>query len=271
MLSVEKQMLYLLSRTENMETQEMIQIYKERKYSAQYIRNTLTHLKKEGYVISPSHSTYQITDLGRLFVQSINRKPKRYGEEWNKSWYIVMLEVPEKERKKRYQFRSEILQLGFGHLYSSVYISPWNYWEEVIQCVRKLDLEENVTLFQGETQHGDITPQKVRRIWDLEKVITIYKNKWNWFSKEFQPFMYQTLETSKNPLDLFLLYLQLGEAVSELYMIDPMLPKELLPSSWEPKSILKELINNTSLISQAIPDNSPYAQFTKEQDLGLLL
>lgn len=241
----------------------MIQIYEERKYSAPYIRNSLTRLKKEGYIISPSRSMYQITDLGRLFVQSINRKPQRYCEEWNKSWYVVMLEVPEKERKKRDQFRSEILQFGFGLLYNSVYISPWDYREEVMQCVRKLDLEETVTFFQGITQYGDITPERARNIWNLDMVNQIYQDKWCWFTKEFQPSMHRTLEAGKNPLDLFLLYLQLGEAVSELYLIDPMLPEELLPSSWAAKSILEEMVNHTNLIARKIPDKSPYARFTK--------
>lgn len=35
-----------------------------------------------------------------------------------------MLEVPEQERKKRDAFRTAILQLGYGLLYNSVYISP---------------------------------------------------------------------------------------------------------------------------------------------------
>jgi phenylacetic acid degradation operon negative regulatory protein len=111
--------------------------------------------------------------------------------------------------------------------------------------------------------HDDITPEKASKIWNLDKVNQTYQNKWCWFIKEIQPSIRHTLAAGKNPLDLFILYLQLREAVSELYLIDPILPKELLPPNWVAKSVLAEMMNNLHLIAHTIPDKSPYARFIK--------
>ncbi|UUZ97877.1 hypothetical protein LJK87_04425 [Paenibacillus sp. P25] len=90
---------------------------------------------------------------------------RRYDEKWDGQWHIVMLEVPEEERRKRDQFRSLMLELGFGPLYHSVYISPWDTLEDVLECVRALGLEGNCTYVQGEIRHGVILPEKARNVW----------------------------------------------------------------------------------------------------------
>ncbi|WP_052947696.1 hypothetical protein [Aneurinibacillus tyrosinisolvens] len=47
MLSIEKQILYILTRIARLEVQELVKIYEGRGYSPQYIRNTLSQLKRE--------------------------------------------------------------------------------------------------------------------------------------------------------------------------------------------------------------------------------
>lgn len=262
MLSIEKQMLSLLSRTNHMEIQELIRIYEKRGYSATYIRNALSRLKKEGYVVSPSRSLYEATESGRSFIRSINRKPQRYDEKWDGQWHIVMLEVPEEERRKRDQFRSLMLELGFGLLYHSVYISPWDTLEDVLECVRALGLEGNCTYVQGEIRHGVILPEKARNVWQLEKVGALYQEKRGWFEAEFLQAMRSVFESGKDALELFLLYLELGEAISDLYLADPMLPEELLPSDWTAPGLLEDMFGTYRTIEQAIPADSAYARFT---------
>lgn len=261
-LSIEKQMLFLLSHTESMETAEMTQIYEKRNYSASYIRNALARLKKEGYVTSPSRSLYQITDAGRAFIRSINRKPQRYNEVWDKSWVIVMVEVPEQQRRKRDRFRSEMVLHGFGLLYHSVYISPWDDREDVLQYVRKLELEERVSIFHGQL-HPSISPDKARMIWHLDKVEQLYQEKREWFIEEFKPAMQRTIDADQNPLELFLLYLKLGEAISECSLSDPMLPQELLPEGWIAKHVLNDLYAHHSMLARMMPAESPYSRFMK--------
>ncbi|MFD0695128.1 PaaX family transcriptional regulator C-terminal domain-containing protein [Paenibacillus sp. GCM10027628] len=263
MLSIEKQLLFLLSRTDSMDAQELIRIYEKRNYSAPYIRNSLAKLKKEGFAVTPSRSRYQITDEGRSFIQSINHKPELYQETWDHKWHLVMLQIPESERKKRDQFRSEMAQIGFGLLYNSVYISPWIFRHEVGQLIDKHGLSGQVTQFHGAMLDTSIAPSDAASIWSLDQVAGTYRDKLHWFTTEFEPNMQKTLHHHAEPLTLFTAYLHLGEVISELYLADPMLPKELLPPDWECRSILRKLQNYLQALIQAIPADSLYAAFLR--------
>lgn len=261
MLSVEKTMLFLLSRVDRMGAQQFVEIYEQRGYTSTYIRNSLSRLKKEGYIASPVRSQYCITSAGRAYIKSINSKPARYEQQWDHTWDVVMLEVPEQERKKRDAFRNAILQLGYGLLYNSVYISPWNYRQEVTDYVESLQLTGNVSILRGEFAEGTITPAKAWDIWQLDKLEALYLDKSAWITREFAPLADEAIRTGE-ALPLFLLFLQIGEEMSGLIMADPSLPDELLPDGWPGKAVIAELQAQWRRLAAAIPRDSFYAQFT---------
>lgn len=255
-------MLFLLSKVEQMGAQQLIEIYEHRGYTSTYIRNSLSRLKKEGYIASPSRSWYQVTAEGLAYIKAINSKPARYQEQWDHSWDVIMLEVPEAERKKRDSFRAALGQLGYGLLYNSVYISPWNYRDEVTVHIQKLKLEGRVSILQGQFLEGSITPQKAQAIWQLDAIADIYQAKALWLQQEFIPAMQHALQ-EKQPLQLFLLYLQMGEELSGLFMADPYLPDELLPKHWPGKVMISEMSGYMQTLAQSVPLDSDYAQFIK--------
>lgn len=173
-----------------------------------------------------------------------------------------MLEVPESERKKRDQFRIALGQLGYGLLYNSVYISPWNYRDEVAAYIQKLELEGKVSILQGQFQEGSITPQKAQAIWQLDEIEALYQKKSDWLQEEFVPSLHEALQAGQ-PLQLFLLYLQMGEELSGLFMADPYLPDELLPDHWPGKVIIAAMNEHMRRAAQAIPADSFYAPFVR--------
>lgn len=270
MQSVEKQMLFLLSKADQLQSQDLIRIYEQRGYSAPYIRNGLSRLKKENYVDTPSRSTYRITEAGRMFIRSINRKPELYSAIWDGSWHLVMISFPESERKRRDRFRADLLQTGLGPLYSGVYISPWPYREELSELILKHGAGRNVTVFSGKLEHGVLSAEQVEEIWSLVEITRIYEEKLHWFEEQFEPLLASALE-KHNPsgvsgidsLKLFVLFLTLGETINELYLIDPMLPSELLPDSWRGRIILQKLTEGLAKIIESIPSDSDYARFVK--------
>ncbi|PUA35547.1 PaaX family transcriptional regulator [Paenibacillus elgii] len=269
MLSVEKQMLFLLSKADELETQDMIRIYEKRGYSAPYIRNGLSRLKKDRYVISPSRSAYRITEAGRTFIRTINRKPEHYTLSWDGCWHLVLTSFPETDRKRRDQLRADLLQTGFGQLHAGVYISPWPYREELGELLRKHEAEGYATVFAGRLEHGEAPRDIAAKVWPLADTAQMYEEKRRWFSEEFKPILLKAagnatddakkLET--DPLELFILYLELGEQINELYLIDPMLPEELLPEDWSAQRILRQLTECMAQIKAAIPHDSAYSRY----------
>ncbi|WP_248926150.1 PaaX family transcriptional regulator C-terminal domain-containing protein [Paenibacillus hamazuiensis] len=264
MLSIDKQVLFLLSRADDLEPHELIRIYERRGYSAPYIRNALSRLKKERYVDSPSRSIYRITDAGRAFIRSINRKPGLYGQIWDGKWHLVLAEFPEALRRKRDQFRADLLQTGFGLLHGGVYLAPWPYQAEVAELIAKHDAAEQVTVFRGAGLEGSgLSPEAAAGIWRLGDVAAAYGEKERWLVSEFEPVVNRIFDGEPEPLDVFVAYLQLGEAISELYLIDPMLPDELLPAAWPARGLLSRMNDLAERLIRAIPDNSYYARFVR--------
>ncbi|MDP4095593.1 PaaX family transcriptional regulator [Paenibacillus sp. P96] len=255
MLSVEKQMLFLMSRTEKMNIQDLLRIYEKRGYAPTYIRSSLSRLKKGGYVISPSRSMYRITDIGRSFVTSINGKPQRVREAWDGRWHIVMAGVPEEQRRKRDALRVGLLQFGFGMLYNGVYVNPWNNAQEVGSLVDSLELSGCVTCVSGSMEIGSITSQHAEKIWQLDKVAALYHDKWQWYKSEFEPLLRRADVQEDAALELFLLYLSIGESISDLFLLDPMLPAELLSPEWEEHHAkLEQMMETHRQLAGRIPD-----------------
>lgn len=262
MISFEKQLLFLLSHVPQLETSDLLSIYQARKYSPQYIRNTLSQMKKAGYITSPTRSSYSITDAGLSCLNAINRKPVKHHSEWDNTWQIVMLEIPETNRKIRNQFRSDLIRLGFGMLYNSVYVSPWDYAQEVNELAATYQIHDNITIIKGCFLTNPITPEKAEKIWQLDKIARLYTEKIRWFKKEFIPSA-SALPDSASPLDSFIHFLYLGEQLSDLFITDPILPQVLLPEDWPGDSVREEMLQMLHHLSSKIPSHSYYSQFVR--------
>lgn len=260
MISIEKQILFLLSHVPAIQIRELIEIYQVRNYSPQHIRNRLSQLKKYGYIQSSSRSMYSITASGQLFLKVTNSKPSKYKQEWNGSWCVVMLEIPEKRRKIRDLFRADLLRLGFGMLYNSVYITPWDYTKEVMRLADSYEIKNNITVLDGRFLTNEITPERAWDIWRLSAVQELYQQQEEWFQQELIP-AFKSLTKDSPPSEVFLLFLYLSERISEIFLADPMLPKKILPTDWRGDVICGEFVKMLKEIIGLIPHNSYYSQF----------
>jgi phenylacetic acid degradation operon negative regulatory protein len=258
----EKQILCLLSHVPQMESKEFLDIYQARNFSPQYIRNTLSKMKKDGHIASPKRSAYAITSLGLNCLRSLNYKPLKYKQAWDNTWYMIVFEIPESQRNIRDSFRADLVRLGFGMLYNAVYISPWNYWTEISEIARHYGILNQITMLHGDCLINAITQDMARVIWNLDTISALYREKLCWFKQEFLP-VAQLLSENTKPLDWFIHYLKLGDQLCELSIIDPALPKELLPYEWPGETVHHELGAALNQFIDRIAGQSYYGRFVK--------
>ncbi|KQO04658.1 PaaX family transcriptional regulator C-terminal domain-containing protein [Paenibacillus sp. Leaf72] len=263
MLSLEKQILFLISstKTEGVEVKRLVEIYEARGIDHQVVRNALLHMKKEGYLCSKERSKYEITRQGLDFITTINQKPLLLEKPWDGKWLTVMFEVPESERKKRDSLRSDLLQLGFGALYKSVYITPWDYVEEVLRFAKQYDLEGRLTLLKGSFVSQEQPLALVKRLWPLDDLNEVYRAKIKWFRSDFASEIDPLLREPSDGLALFVRFLELGELLADLSLNDPMLPEELLGKNWLGRACFQEMQQCLRQLANAIPMLSPYRSF----------
>lgn len=254
-------MLFLISSADGIDVKRLIEIYDARNVAEQVVRNALVRLKKDEYIHSLERSKYSITERGLDFITTINRKPLLLDKRWDGQWLTVMFEVPESERKKRDALRSDLLQLGFGPLYKGVYITPWDYAEEVLRFAEQYDLGACLTLLRGSFIYQSPTPLRAKQLWPLEELNEIYRGRMDWFRTEFVPAADRLLEAPADGLAIFVRFLELGELLAELSLSDPMLPQELLDESWLGRACFGEMQVYLNKLANAIPTTSTYYAF----------
>ncbi|MFT4416774.1 PaaX family transcriptional regulator C-terminal domain-containing protein [Fredinandcohnia humi] len=268
-MSVENQALYLISKVEEIEGREIIKIYESMGYIPQTIRNLLSKLKREKYITTPSRSVYSITNSGKEFVKNMYVKENFYDKTWDNNWYIVLIGIPEVYRKKRDTFRKSLVDLGFGLLYNSVYISPWDKIEAVMSLIDSLEIEEFVTILTTKNfivnKIGSAGSAKINypsNIWNLDEINLNYKKKFEYYKKEIEPSINKLIQQDNiDALQIFIHYLEVSDLIHELLEKDPMLPPEFLPPSWIGTNVLSTLYKIVGKLKPLIPKESIYSRF----------
>lgn len=137
---------------------------------------------------------------------------------WNRKWYLVIFDIPEKIKRKRDILRENLKLLGFGQLQASVWMSPINYLKNIEEIIKNYDIEPYVILSETDKLGKENSQFLANRIWQLEKI----NNEYAEFISEWK---------KANESETFWLRLRYYSILKE----DPQLPKELLPEDWNGK------------------------------------
>ncbi|RUT29629.1 hypothetical protein EJP77_14745 [Paenibacillus zeisoli] len=264
MLSLEKQILYMIRHRHYMTTSEIIDIYQHRGKNSQIIRNTLASLKQKGYIAVENRS-YSVTESGLSVIRSLQIKMNEVEQPWDGLWYIIMFSFPERLRSLRNSFRRELTQVGYGALYDGVYICPFNRKDAILAFARKHGLEDMICMLHGQMDVGDITAVKAKQIWPIQELQKKYETFMRW-SGEKQKQLTFSLERGEEitAWQVLLEILELGENFGEVLLEDPFLARELLPDQWPMKQawnaynqylqqLLPLLQADTELLSLIVP------------------
>ncbi len=200
---------------------------------------TLTKKKKNGtlfYKLSKEgERRIQIAVDKHLHIDSLidGKFPE---EKWEGIWTVVVFGIPETLRKKRNSLRNELITLGFGMLFGSTWISPYNKSAEVGKLITSLGLKKYVAVFQCQTVQLECcidVKEIIYRVWNLKKLEKLYKT----FAKQWENlarFLEKKIK-QKEKLEarkLFPKVLQLQLDLMDIYLEEPALPRELLPKNW---------------------------------------
>lgn len=248
LLTLEKHVLFLLEKKRQMSGKELIAILEEMKFTAPSIRNALAKLKKTNLIVSAERGSYNLTKKG-LFTHA-NYLPQKnyYKQEWSRQWLIVLVGIPEAERKKRDRLRFILLQMGFGLLYKGVYIYPWDVSDKLLTIIDELEIEDFVTitlspefLLNNIRADSFTGPNTAKKIWKLTDLQSHYENQLPFLNESRQLLDHLSKDIGKTNLFILAQYLTIYALKEELLNRDPMLPPEFLPSNWQGIYVLKEM------------------------------
>lgn len=122
----------------------------ERKKAKTNFSQFVYYLKKKGYIKIKSLEGKRgiiLTKKGAGKALETKFKIEKKKKRKDGKWIMLMFDIPEKQRKIRDLFRSNLYFLGFKMLQQSVWICPYDVLEEVDKIVREKSLDAYIKLF----------------------------------------------------------------------------------------------------------------------------
>ena len=197
------------------------------------VRSSISRLKRRGWLDArrvDGGAGYALTGVAQEILADGDARifGRRRAEDAD-GWLLVVFSVPESERDKRHQLRSQLTRLGFGTVAPGVWVAPGHLADEAAEVLARRDLAGYVELFRNaRLALGDVR-ENVARWWDLDSVHARYAD----FLDRQEPVRDRVRRGgSPRPEQAFVDYVRLLTDWRRLPYADPALPLELLPADW---------------------------------------
>lgn len=195
-------------------------------------RQAVARLADQGVVRSEKagrKARWHLTDHGSHLLTVGTARIYGFGggdDTWDERWLVVLCSVPEEQRTKRHQLRTQLGFAGFGFLAPGVALAPHLDREDAANAVLEdLDLLPGAVVLRAETGALVAADDLLRRAWDLDALAGRYDR----FIAEFGPRAPRTDE------DRFAALVDLVHAWRRFPFVDPEIPRRLLPAHWPGK------------------------------------
>lgn len=192
-------------------------------------RQAIGRLAEQGIVRSEKDgrkARWHLTDHGRRLLETGAERIYRFGEAgegWDGRWLVVLCSVPEDQRAKRHQFRTQLGFAGFGFLGPGVAVCPHTGREAAATSVLKdLGLLPGAVVLRAETGEVAAADDLLARAWDLGALGAAYEG----FIASFEGRSPRTDQARFTALS------ELVHAWRRFPFTDPEIPPRLLPDRW---------------------------------------
>jgi phenylacetic acid degradation operon negative regulatory protein len=218
----------------------LIHLLQEFGYSEQAVRLVLSRMYMNGWLERNKKgvkSYYSMSEKSlQLMIDSekrIFRKPAD-KKTWNGQWFLVT-HIPNgyaDNREVRDELRKELKWLGFGTLSTNVWMSPYDYGNEVCQIAKRLRTSDTIEYFFATHNGFGSNKTLVTKCWDLSKANENYRQFLEQYSSRLDDIK-ALLESGKLPDNrCFVERVMLVNEYRKFPFSDPWLPEELLPPDW---------------------------------------
>ncbi len=143
------------------------------------LKEALKRARKRGWIKKTHHwnSMPEITKEGRERLVSLIPKYKE-KRTWDERMYLVTYDIPETHRKQRNVLRESLQKLGCGRLQDSVWMTPYDPADSLVDVIQKNNLQGTV-IISTIGKDGSIGDEKLSeliiRIYHLDKINDLYK------------------------------------------------------------------------------------------------
>jgi phenylacetic acid degradation operon negative regulatory protein len=246
MAQTQNLILRIVAQRGEISSGELLEVAQKFGLSSDAIRAAANRMARTGLLTKTGrgrgHVRYAVGSQGQVLIEQFIAKTVRWHmvvEEqlaWDGNWLVVTFSIPEGQRSKRDALRARLMGLGFGLLSSSVWLSPFDQEADLTNLIEELGLAGQVTLLHcqrvwmpGVEAVGEIA----RRVWGLEALMIRYRD----FNNRVEALLTSLEQVKQGQIvDVEALFFEAmdlqGELIEIIFVEDPCLPVELLPSEW---------------------------------------
>jgi phenylacetic acid degradation operon negative regulatory protein len=189
-------------------------------------RQALARAAADGWLTNRREGRYTLWSLSPRASQLLSDGAERiYGFDaaqrgWDGRWVVVLARTPEANRRARHLLRTRLRWAGFGTPDPGVWIST--HADRAKEAERVLDeagMRDDAQIFLAEHIGGGELAMMVHQAWDLDEVAAAYDEFLDRFAQ-------------RPSVDSVVALVQLVHAWRRFPLIDPALPRQLLPARW---------------------------------------
>ncbi|TQN42784.1 PaaX family transcriptional regulator [Blastococcus colisei] len=197
------------------------------------VRSSISRLKRRGLLDSrrvDGVAGYALTEVAQEILADGDARifGRRRADE-DDGWLLVVFSVPESERDRRHQLRSQLTRLGFGTVAPGVWVAPGHLADEAAEILGRRGLAGYVELFRGAQPALGEARDNVARWWDVDHLHARYAE----FLDRQEPVRERlSADGGVDREQAFADYVRLLTDWRRLPYADPGLPLHLLPADW---------------------------------------
>lgn len=219
----------LYARPDALSVRSLIALMGDLGIDAAATRSSVSRLKKRGVLESArtdGQAGYALSPASLAVLREgdarIWSRPRASVDD---GWLVVVFSVPEAERGKRHELRSQLTRLGFGTAAPGVWVAPGTAYDETLAALERQGLASYTELFRGDYLGSGPPAARVGEWWDLGSIAALYDD----FLADHRGL---TRLREPDPPRAFAAYVPMLTAWRRLPYLDPGIPLELLPDGW---------------------------------------
>lgn len=110
--------------------------FKKRDIDKNYLDKRLWEMQKRGYIknfVRDKEKLFELTPIGEKKALKLyaNNFKIITPETWDKKWRMVIFDIPKEKNHLRDVVRNKLKKIGFYQLQKSVFIHPYDCWEQI--------------------------------------------------------------------------------------------------------------------------------------------
>ncbi len=178
---------------------------------------------------------------------------------WDGLWRLVGFAVPERQRSRRDSFRAALLRMGGAAVHGGLYVSPHPWLDRVGTRAERIGLGNQITLVTANRlvvgPHHE--PREiVGSLWPIAELGARYRG----FIAACTPVVSRLRDANRHgrrvtDAEAFAGAMSLAVSFTEVFLDDPLLPRELLPHPW-PGQVARALVAEGQHLAAALRESA---------------